>query len=367
MWAIASQGWTVHSLRARLFLTLAGACLVVSLSVAGLSRRAATHVIWGPSGGSQPMQLHRADPQEEWPAELELHASAQHGFDRSLLLALAIVAAAALVGTALLTSWIVRPLERLTLAAANMRTGSVPVEGRGEVAQLASALNELAADLARTEQRRRRLLHDVGHELRTPLTAIRGQIEAMQDGLLQADAKGLEALHANALYLSRIIDDLQEISLADAGELRLEREWVDLGEEVAALLALVEYTRVESEVEDQPPVFADRARLRQVLTNLLDNALAHTPPPGRVWIGARVLAGSAEVAVHDQGCGIDAADLPHVFERFYRGDKARTRSVGAGLGLAIARRLVEAQDGALRVESEPGVGTTFRFTLPRKS
>jgi len=213
--------------------------------------------------------------------------------------------------------------------------------------------------------RRARFASAVTHELRTPLTAIRCKIEALQDGLMQADAESLAALHVNVLHLGRIVDDLQEISLAEAGELRLECRPLDLAQEVAALLASLAYERVESEVGDLPRVLADQARLHQVLINLLDNALTHSPPGGRVRVAALELEGALEVSVHDQGPGIDAADLPHVFERFYRGDPARNRSTGGvGLGLAIARKLVEAQGGAIRVESEPGRGTTVHFTLP---
>jgi two-component system sensor histidine kinase BaeS len=354
----------VHSLRARLFLTLAAACLIVSFSVAALSRQAAIR-FWGPSAGDDTMELHPLDPEESVPPEFRLLEEAKQGFDRSMLVNLGIVLCAALVGTALLTVWVVRPIERLTRATAGLREGRVPVEGRGEVAQLARTLNELSEDVNRTEELRRRLLHDVSHELRTPLTAIRGKIEAMQDGLLQADAESLAALHANALHLGRIVDDLQELSLAEAGELRLERGSLDVGREVAALLASVAYECVDSEVGDVPTVLADQARLRQVLTNLLDNAVTHSPAGGRVRVGARSLDGMVEVSVHDEGSGIAAADLPHVFERFYRGDPARNRSTGgAGLGLAIARQLIEAQGGSIRAESEPGNGTTFRFTLP---
>jgi signal transduction histidine kinase len=295
---------------------------------------------------------------------------------RSLAWVVAGVLVAVIVSTLLLTRRIVRPVEALTEAARRMERGDlshrVDAPASGEVGELARAFNRMADSLARADELRRAMVGDVAHELRTPLTNIRCHIEAMQDGLMPADAATLSSLHEEAMHLGRLVDDLRDLALADAGQLALEREPVDVGRAVEAAVAAAAPRAAAAGVTldaapgvDLPAVQADALRLAQVLRNLLENAIAHTPAGGRVEVAAAGAGGGVEIAVRDTGEGIAAEHLDRVFERFYRTDGSRARATGgAGLGLAIVRQLVEAQGGTVRVESAPGRGATFAVTLP---
>jgi two-component system, OmpR family, sensor histidine kinase BaeS len=209
---------------------------------------------------------------------------------------------------------------------------------------------------------------DVAHELRTPLTNLRCQVEALQDGLLAPDAVLLGSLHEEILLLSRLADDLQDLTLAEAGRLRLERTAVAVAPAIAAALAGTAAAAAErgvtlrSTAGDVPEVDADPARLGQILRNLLANALAHTPAGGTVTVGTEWSGDAVEIAVEDSGPGVAPEHLPHVFDRFYRADPARG---GAGLGLAIVRQLALAHGGDARVESPPGRGARFVVRLKR--
>ncbi|MEP7028612.1 MAG: ATP-binding protein, partial [Candidatus Eisenbacteria bacterium] len=247
----------------------------------------------------------------------------------------------------------------------------VPVRGRDEIATLAAGFNALVDAIDRGERLRRNLVTDVAHELRTPVTNLRAQVEAIEDGLLAPSADTLASLREEIVLLTRLIDELQELSLADAGALVLAREAVALeraaGAALAAIAARAEAAGVTLACEVPPlaAVDADPARLAQILRNLLDNALRHTPRGGRVTISACTLGPGAEVSIRDTGEGIAPEHLPHVFERLYRADPSRDRRTGgAGLGLSVVRRLVEAHGGGASIESLPGEGTTARFTLP---
>jgi signal transduction histidine kinase len=284
----------------------------------------------------------------------------------------------ALVSIALLflaVSRLLAPLRAVTGATRRLASGDraarVPVAGASEVADLASAFNNMAESLERSETTRRQMVSDVAHELRTPLTNLRCRLEAMQDGLAATDAAALRALHEETLLLSRLVEDLQLLSLADAGRLPLERQRVDVCElatgAIAAMAPRAEADGVTLSLADSPAAFADcdPARIAQVFRNLLANALAHTPRGGRVRVLVDARAGSVFAAVRDSGEGIAAEHLPHVFDRFWRADAARTREQGgAGLGLAIVRELVELHGGDVTVTSTPGEGATFRVRLP---
>jgi signal transduction histidine kinase len=227
----------------------------------------------------------------------------------------------------------------------------------------------------------------VAHELRTPLTNIRGYLEALQDGVVEPERHIIDSLHEEAMLLNHLVDDLQDLSLAEAGHLKLEPQPVALADVVDRA---VEAVRPRTEAEgitlqiDLPEdllLDIDPQRIGQVLRNLLENALAHTPSGGEVAVSAHAACPEpsgalslskgrrgdqwVEVSVRDTGAGIAAEDLPYVFERFYRADKSRSRATGgAGLGLAIARQLVEAHGGRIWVESTEGEGSTFTFALP---
>jgi signal transduction histidine kinase len=292
-----------------------------------------------------------------------------------LALALAIGGALALVLIFTLSRAVLRPVRDLTAAAGRMARGDLSVRVatgvRDEIGQLARSFNAMADALARQETLRRDLVGDVAHELRTPLANLRCQIEALEDGLAQPDAATIASLREETLLLARLVEDLQQISLADAGVLRLVLEPLAPAELVESALAASRSAAadagvaLESRVPPLPPVLADRERIAQVLRNLVTNALQHTPAGGSVTLEARAVDGAVEFAVRDTGQGIPAEHLSLVFERFHRVDPSRARATGgAGLGLAIVRRLVEAHGGTVRVESETGKGSTFTFTLP---
>jgi len=212
----------------------------------------------------------------------------------------------------------------------------------------------------------------VAHELRTPLSVIRGKLEGVLDGIYPATPEHLEPILDEILLLTRLVEDLHLMALAEAGQLALEKRPLDVGDLLRD--AQVNFgpqaddrgvTLALDLPEALPQVIADWRRISQVLGNLLTNALRHTPPGGRVTLSARAIGGAVEVTVADTGVGIPPEDLPYIFERFWRGDKSRSRAGGgSGLGLAIARQLVEMHGGRIGVESTPGQGTRFTFTLP---
>jgi len=290
------------------------------------------------------------------------------------------VVGGALASVALLffaTSRALSPLGALTRATRRLATGDlasrVPVSGAAELAELSTAFNGMAEALERAEALRRQMVNDVAHELRTPLTNLRCRLEAIQDGLAHADAPALRALHDETLLLGRLIEDLQLLSLAEAGRLPLERSAADLreiaGQAVAAVRPRAETAGVRLQLADGPPVQAsvDAARIGQVLRNLLVNAITHTPAGGDVRVSADSRDGAAWLEVRDHGVGLSPAQVAHVFDRFWRADPARERGrdgAGSGLGLAIVRQLVALHGGDVSVSSAPGEGACFRVRLP---
>jgi signal transduction histidine kinase len=267
-------------------------------------------------------------------------------------------------------------VDALTTAARLMERGDltqrVSVGSRDEIGELARAFNAMAESLARTERLRRTMVTDVAHELRTPLTNVRGYLEALRDGVAEPTPSLIASLHDEALLLGRLVDDLQELTLAEAGQLRLDRAAWTLDDLVGSAVELARPRALEKGVAlradfspDLPTVDADRNRIGQVLHNLLGNAITHTDTGGEIVVSAGQHPGEVEVRVHDTGAGIPAEHLPYVFERFYRADRSRARATGgAGIGLAIVKELVQAHGGRVGIESAPGRGTTVTFTLP---
>ena len=248
------------------------------------------------------------------------------------------------------------------------------VQGADELGQLATRFNRMAEKLDRIESTRRRLIGDVSHELRTPLTAIKGSMEGLIDGVLPATEETYQQIHGEADRLNRLVDDLQELSRVEARAYELDIRSVDVSSlaqtVVKRLAAQSEARHISLDLDlapGLPPVLADEDRSLQVLTNLVGNALQYTPGGGRVSVSAKPIDGGIQISVRDTGMGIPPEHLAHIFDRFYRVDKSRSRQAGggSGIGLTIARALVEAQGGRIWAESAgAGQGTTFSFTLP---
>ncbi|MGW4378392.1 sensor histidine kinase [Kitasatospora sp. NPDC004531] len=269
-----------------------------------------------------------------------------------------------------------RPLHALTHAARRMADGDltarVRVTGRNEISMLAAAFNAMAERRKQLEDLRKAMVGDIAHELRTPLSNIRGWLEAVEDGLATADRALTGSLLEEAMLLQHLIDDLRDLAAADAGELVLHREPVDVGDLLAQVAgahgAQARAAAVALAVETSPAaaeVFADPVRLRQAVGNLVSNAVRHTPPGGAVTLRARTEGAALLLQVADTGTGIAEADLPLVFERFWRADRSRTRQTGGtGLGLAIVRKLAELHGGDAHAASTPGAGSTFTLRLP---
>ncbi|MFB9838841.1 sensor histidine kinase [Actinoallomurus acaciae] len=270
---------------------------------------------------------------------------------------------------------LVRPLRALTEAAQRITGGDlatkVKVGGRDEIGRLASAFNDMAEARARMEALRKTMVSDIAHELRTPLSNVRGWLEATEDGLTRPDEQLISSLLEEALLLQRIIDDLQDLAMADAGRLRLCPEDVRLHDVLAQVAAAHRARSDEAGVtltvraDDDVDVHADPVRLRQAVGNLVSNALRHTPPGGTITVHGRRDGQWISIDVTDTGTGIDPSDLPHVFDRFWRAEKSRTRQAGgSGLGLPIVRKLAEAHGGTVTAASEPGRGSAFTVRLP---
>ena len=291
----------------------------------------------------------------------------------------ALAASLVAMGVSLLLSRrIVSPLRDMTQASRRIAEGKyderVRVSGNDELAQLAASFNRMAGQLEETESMRRQLIGDVSHELRTPLTAIKGSMEGLIDGVLPADADTYMQIHAEADRLSRLVDDLQELSRVEAHAYPLDFRDVDLSLLVETTVkrltpnARAKRITLTSDLpRELPPLRADEDRLGQVLLNLTGNAIQYTPEGGSVIISATGKSNEMEISVTDTGIGIPPEHLVHIFTRFYRVDKSRSRASGggSGIGLTIARHLVEAHGGKIRVVSEgEGRGSRFVFTLP---
>ena len=271
------------------------------------------------------------------------------------------------------------PLRRLNAAVEAIEQGelgqTVPVQSDDEVGQLAQAFNRMSHALEINNQLRKRLLADVAHELRTPLTVIQGNLEGMLDGVIEPSSEQLESLYEETVYLNKIIRELRDLSLAEAGQLRLDKQQSDINllvnRAVQLMKPLADEKRIQfiCDLREVPQVQLDTSRINQVIYNLLSNALRYTPDGGQVKIITATSAEGAKrfltISVRDNGKGISATDLPHIFEHFYRADLARDRkSGGSGIGLAIVKQLVELHSGRVEVKSEIGIGSEFTIYLP---
>ncbi len=323
------------------------------------------------------------------PAEAIAHEAPEAEFlrqvNRTLVWAGLAAGLIALLLGLLLARQLTAPLRALTQATqrlaqgglAQFSNGSVPqvtIRSQDEIGDLGRSFNQMAQSLARQQTLRRNLMADIAHELRTPLSVIRSDLEALLDGVYEPSPESLASLQEETLLLQRLVDDLRSLAQAEAGQLRLERQPTDLGDLLRGVVSsfglLAESQGQVLELElpsDAPVVDADPHRVRQIVANLVSNALRHGQAPGgRVLVSAGLRpahgVGEAWVSVTDDGPGIAPQELPHLFDRFWRGGKARAD--GSGLGLAIARELVRAHGGHIWVKSDPEEGTTFQFSLP---
>lgn len=271
---------------------------------------------------------------------------------------------------------IIRPIRYMTRVARRMEAGDLSqrlvMQTHNEIGELAHALNTMADGLQRSERLRRNMINDIAHELRTPLTNIRGYLEALQDQVVDPTSEVITTLYEESSLLTRLVADLQELSLAEAGQLRLYRCPVDLSECIRRATYMLQLQAAAKGVAlriDLPArlslIEADPERVGQILRNLLNNAITHTPAEGEVTVSAVEHKRMITVSVRDNGCGIEEQHLPSIFERFYRVDPSRSRATGgSGLGLAIAKQMVLAHGGQISVTSQPGHGTCFAFTFP---
>jgi signal transduction histidine kinase len=302
--------------------------------------------------------------------------------NRAVLLAgLAALLAALAIGFFVFRA-ITRPIEQLTSAAQQLARGDLSARvavddhparlGADEISELGAAFNAMAGNLQQSENLRRDMTADIAHELRTPLTVMRGNLEAMLDGVYPLDGEHLQPVLTQVNLLARLVDDLRTLALAEAGQLPLVKRPTDLAALLLSILSSFEASAAQQQVTlradlaaDLPLVDLDADRMQQTLGILIANALRYTPPHGSIALAARSDREQITIEVADTGAGIAPEDLPHVFDRFYRADKSRSReSGGTGLGLAIAKSIVEAHGGSIAAQSEVGRGTRMLIKLP---
>jgi len=296
-----------------------------------------------------------------------------------------IIAGVISVAFALLLGWVLtrqitRPVLALNYGARQIAKGElkhrVNIKSKDEIGDLAASFNAMAVNLENSEQSRRRMITDIAHELRTPLTVIDGTVDAIMDGVFQPDKERFDSIKEQTQILNHLVSDLRDLSLADAGQLKLEMKSTDLKDlishKISQLAVKAQAKNIRLELTPPPPlpeVMADPARIDQVITNLVTNAIRHTGAGGSITLTLSTDADPANISitVTDTGEGIAPEHLPHIFERFYRAAPSRSRQEGgAGLGLAIVKQMVEAHRGTVRAESQPGSGATFVITLPVK-
>jgi two-component system, OmpR family, sensor histidine kinase BaeS len=314
-------------------------------------------------------------PFEEQPREVEFIEST----NRTLLYGALMAAMIALLLGIFLSRTLTRPIRELTQATHAVSEGDlsqqVPIRSNDELGELAKAFNKMSTELSRSVNARKQMTADIAHELRTPLSLILGHAEAVHDGVLPPTLENFEIIREEATRLEHLVDDLRILSLADAGELTINPQTIEpqrLLQEVASIYQYqTQRKNISLELDIASPlstIEVDPGRMTQVLTNILDNALRHTPEGGLILLSANEGNGQIELAIQDSGPGLNAEDLDRIFERFYRKDPSRQREDGgSGLGLAIAKSIVQAHGGQVSAQSETGKGLKVIITLPKTS
>jgi two-component system sensor histidine kinase BaeS len=301
-----------------------------------------------------------------------------HRINNSIFLSAIGTIILALILGAILSRTITRPIRELTKATHEMAGGKfgqqVPVRSRDEIGELASSFNKMNDDLSHSFNLRKQMTADIAHELRTPLSLIIGHAEAVHDGVLPPSHANFEIIREEASRLEQLVNDLRILSLADAGELSVDFQSVDVNKLIIDIqthyMTPFNQKRITLDLEPAPVILEadlDPIRFSQVLTNILDNALRHTPEAGRVLISTKQIENQIEISIEDNGEGVSPEETAHLFDRFYRADSSRTRdgdSGGSGLGLAIAKSIIEMHKGKIWVESEKGKGMKIIIRLP---
>jgi len=297
---------------------------------------------------------------------------------QATLQAALLAGAIGLILALVLTALLLRPIRELTKAASQLAAGNyahrVTVKEPKELASLGQAFNQMATSIEQAGENRKAMTADIAHELRTPLAVQRAQLEAMQDHVYPITEENLNGVLKQNLLLSRMVDDLRILAMADAGALNLIKDSINFLELVQDMVARFQAQAAEKEIRiqfttraQQVEIEADSERIQQILNNLMQNGLRYTPQNGTISITLQNDENAITLEVHDSGEGIPEEALPYIFERFYRADKARDREKGGfGLGLAIARQLAQAHDGSLTAENHPQGGALFRLRLPLK-
>lgn len=305
-------------------------------------------------------------------------ATLASSFQNSLLWAGIIAGSMGLIIVSIGTRQALSPVRSLTSAARTLGKGDlsqrVPSAGSDEIGVLGQTFNDMAQDLESAQKRQRVLMADIAHELRTPLSNLQGYLEAIKDRVLKANAATIDTLYQQTLHISRLVEDLRTVALVEAGALRLEFEAGQLEDLVQTISDEFSVRAINHGVTlkfttelEISPVYADRTRIRQVVANLLENALTHTPDGGSIMVSVSMAPDQSRVVliVSDTGRGIAQEKLPYIFDQFYRADPSRSRETGgAGLGLTIAKRLVETHSGTISAESSPEHGTRITVLLP---
>jgi signal transduction histidine kinase len=309
----------------------------------------------------------------------DLQRAVTAGVNEAILWGALAAVIVAVVASYLVSGWITRPLGHMAEVAGRISAGDfrqrVSYEAGDEIGRFATAFNDMAGQLQKTEEIRRELLGTISHEIRTPLATIEGYMQGLMDGVVAAEPETYELVRREAARLGRLVTDVERLSRLEAGAEAIEPRRLAVGEAVEGVVAPLRPRFVHAGLslslrcaDPCPTMWADPDKFAQILGNLLSNALRFTPPGGAVGVDVQAKDSMVAFAVEDDGAGIPATDLPHVFERFYRVDKSRSSSSGgSGIGLAVAKALAEQMGGSIKVESLPGSYTRFTFFLPQAS